>query len=99
MPDTELRQALSRLAATHADYAGLLAACRASLAAESADHPDPLVYVRALLTGRGQLPEPGASPLVVLADARTALNLTRQHAHSVPSRPVLTTLAGHGGRS
>ena len=73
---TDLTAALSRLAALHADYAGLLAACRASVAAAAAGHTDPTGYVRALLSSHGQLPARGAAPLVVLADARTALHLT-----------------------
>jgi hypothetical protein len=72
----DLKAALSRLAATRANYACLLAACRASVAAAAAGAADPIVYVRGLLEDRGQLPAPGAVPRLVLADARSALTLT-----------------------
>jgi anti-sigma regulatory factor (Ser/Thr protein kinase) len=72
--------ALSRVALTCAGYAELIAACRAAVAANDTGSSDPLVYVRDLLAARGHLPPAGASPLVVLADARTALRMTGWHA-------------------
>lgn len=86
----ELRTALSRLGLLCADYAGLIAACRASVAAASLGAADPLVYVRDLLAGRGQLPGPGASPLTVLADRRAALHMAgwpavRRDGHVTPT--------------
>ena len=82
-----------RLALTVADYAALLAACRAAVAADAAGDSDPLGYVRDLLADRGQLPPRGASPLIVLADARTALRMTgwaaiRGAGHASPVHPA-----------
>jgi hypothetical protein len=71
---TSLTAAPSRLA----EYADLLAAARASVAAAARGDADPVAYVRSLLAYRGQLPPDGASPLVILADARTALHLARE---------------------
>jgi anti-sigma regulatory factor (Ser/Thr protein kinase) len=90
-PDS-LEAARSRLALTVADYAALLAATRAAIAADAAGCPDPLVWVRALLAGRGQLPAPGISPLLVLADARTAMHMAEQPGHRAggPERPAAT---------
>jgi hypothetical protein len=78
----------SRFALAAADYAALLAACRAAVAADAAGHPDPLGYVRDLLAARRQLPPRGASPLIVLADARTALHMTGWHAIRGDSPPL-----------
>jgi len=71
-PDT----ARSRLALLRAEYAGLLAAARATVAAAQAGEADPAGYVRGVLAERGQLPPAGARPLHVVADARAALCLT-----------------------
>ncbi len=60
----------------YAEYAELLAATRAAVAAERNGDADPLGYVRGLLAERGQLPAPGAVPVQVVADARAALCLT-----------------------
>jgi hypothetical protein len=94
----DLQQTRSRLAATHAEYACLLAACRASVAAAAAGHPDPLGYVRGVLAERGQLPARGSVPLVVLADARTALCLTGWPVPGDPERgQARFSQAGTGG--
>ena len=63
-------------AIVQAEYAELLAAARAAVAAERNGDTDPLAYVRGLLAERGQLPSPGAVPVQVVADARSALCLT-----------------------
>jgi hypothetical protein len=71
----ELDAVRSRLAIARAEYAGLLAEVRAAAAAELAGDADPLGWVRDRLSGRGQLPPPGAVPVQVVADAATALAL------------------------
>ena len=63
-------------AIVQAEYAELLAAARAAVAAERNGDTDPLAYVRGLLAERGPLPPPGAVPVQVVADARSALCLT-----------------------
>ena len=64
------------LAIVQAEYAELLAATRAAVAAERNGDTDPLAYVRGLLAERGQLPLAGAVARHVVADARSALCLT-----------------------
>jgi hypothetical protein len=59
-----------------AGYAELLAAARASVAAAARGDADPVAWVRGVLQDRGQLPEPGARPVQVVADARSAMRLT-----------------------
>jgi hypothetical protein len=71
------------LALLRADYARLLAAARATVAAAQAGTPDPLVYVEAELARHGGLPPRGASVPAVLADARTAMMLAAR-----PHEPV-----------
>jgi anti-sigma regulatory factor (Ser/Thr protein kinase) len=90
---TGLQAALSRLAQSAADHAALIAACRASVAASDRGDADPLAYVRGLLQERGQLPAPGSSPLLVLANVRTALHMAGWPAvgadgHVIPDREV-----------
>jgi anti-sigma regulatory factor (Ser/Thr protein kinase) len=90
---TGLRAALSRLAQSAADHAALIAACRAAVAASDRGDADPLTYVRGLLEERGQLPAPGSSPLLVLADGRTALHMAGWPAigadgHVIPDREM-----------
>jgi hypothetical protein len=58
-----------------AGYAELLAAARASVAAAARGDADPVAWVRGVLEDRGQLPEPGANPSQVVADARSAMRL------------------------
>lgn len=50
-----------------AEHAELLAAARASVAAEDRGEPHPLVHVRHVLAGHGQLPPEGMAPLTLLA--------------------------------
>ncbi|WP_181019989.1 hypothetical protein [Nonomuraea typhae] len=50
-----------------AQYAELVAAARASVAAEDRGEPNPLVHVRHALAGHGQLPPDGMAPLTLLA--------------------------------
>jgi hypothetical protein len=59
-----------------AGYAELLAAARASVAAAARGDADPVAWVRGVLQDRGQLPEPGARPVQVVADAQSAMRLT-----------------------
>jgi len=66
----------SRLALMRAEYAALLAAARAAVAAAQAGEADPLGYVRGVLEVRGQLPAAGARPAWIVADARSAMALT-----------------------
>jgi anti-sigma regulatory factor (Ser/Thr protein kinase) len=107
MATTDLRAALSRLAQSAADHGALIAACRAAVAAADRGDDDPLVYVRDLLGARGQLPPAGASPLLVLADARTALHMagwpaTRADGHVIGGCPPAARTAPawpvHGAR-
>jgi hypothetical protein len=71
----ELDRVRSQRALACAEYAGLLQAVRAAVAADRAGSPDPLGWVRHLLGGRGQLPGPAAVDVQVAADAATALQL------------------------
>jgi hypothetical protein len=71
----ELDTVRSRLAIARAEYAALLAAVRAAVAADRSGTPDPMGWVRDVLSGRGQLPLPGAVPVQVVADAAAALHL------------------------
>ena len=64
------------LAIVQAEYAELLAAARAAVAAEHNGDTDPLAYIRGLLAERDQLPPDGAAAVHVVADARMALCLT-----------------------
>jgi hypothetical protein len=72
----DLDTARSRLALMRAEYAALLAAARAAVAAAQAGEADPLGYVRGVLEGRGQLPAAGARPAWIVADACSAMALT-----------------------
>ncbi|MDR8415084.1 hypothetical protein MTP10_40935 [Nonomuraea sp. 3-1Str] len=49
------------------EYAELLAAARASVAAAALGEGDPLIHVRHVLARHGQLPPAGARPVVLLA--------------------------------
>jgi hypothetical protein len=71
----ELDRVRSQRAFACAEFAGLLQAVRAAVAADQAGAPDPLGWVRHLLGERGQLPAQGAVPVQVAADAATALAL------------------------
>ena len=65
----------ARLALMRAEYARLVTAARASVAAARAGSPDPLVYVKAELVRHYGLPPQNATVLAVLADANAALVL------------------------
>jgi hypothetical protein len=71
------REARARSAADvlRAGYAELLAAARASVAAAARGDADPVAWIRGVLEDRGQLPAPGARPVQVVADARSAMEL------------------------
>ena len=66
----------SPAAIVQAEYAELLAAARAAVAAERSGDTDPLAWIRGVLAERGQLPAPGAAAVQVVADARSAMCLT-----------------------
>ncbi len=72
-----------RLALLRAEYAQLIAAAHATVAAARAGASDPLVYVEAELARHGGLPPRGASVPTVLADACTAMMLAGQPRESV----------------
>jgi hypothetical protein len=76
-PGADHRSAKDKLALAllRAEYARLLAAARAAVAAARQGAPDPLVYVEAELAHHGGLPPQGASVSAVLADACTAMML------------------------
>ena len=65
----------TRLALLRADYARLVTAARASVAAARTGAADPLVYVEAELARHCGLPPQEATVLAVLADAATAMML------------------------
>jgi hypothetical protein len=67
--------ARSGAAVLRAGYAELLAAARAAVAAAARGDADPVAWVRGVLSDHGQLPEPGARPAQVVADARSAMRL------------------------
>jgi hypothetical protein len=68
-------QTRNRLALLRADHARLLAATRATLAADWDGEPDPVMYVRGLLQDTGQAPARGMHAPGVLAAARDNLAL------------------------
>ena len=76
----EDKQALALL---KAEYARLVTAARASVAAARTGTADPLIYVEAELARHCGLPAQGASVPVVLADACTAMMLAGK-----PREPV-----------
>lgn len=71
----DLEQVRAREALLRSHYLRLLTAARASVAAEQAGDPEPLVFVRHELAARGQLPADDEQAHRVLADARTAMAL------------------------
>jgi hypothetical protein len=78
LPETlaDLDAGRSRLALMRAEYAALLAAARAAVAAARSGEADPVCYIRGVLQDRRQLPPAGARPAQVVADARSAMALT-----------------------
>ena len=79
MPAEALAHSVSRSAdaARLAEYAELLAAARAAVAAAARGDSDPAGWVRAVLEARRQLPAPGARPDQVAADAAAAMRCAR----------------------
>ncbi|NJP96867.1 hypothetical protein HCN51_46860 [Nonomuraea sp. FMUSA5-5] len=71
----DLEHARTREAVLRTHYLRLLTAARATVAAEMADLPDPLAFLRQELAERGQLPEDGEAVQRILSDARTAAAL------------------------
>jgi|SRR5437868_8892028 len=70
----DLEHARMREAALRSYYLGLLTAARASVAAENAGAPDPLVFLRHELAERGQLPA-GEAVQRILSDAQATAAL------------------------
>jgi hypothetical protein len=68
----------ARLALLRSEYARLVAAARASIAAARAGAADPLAYLEAELARHHGLPQPGAAVPAVLADAAAAMSLASQ---------------------
>ncbi|GII03093.1 hypothetical protein [Planobispora takensis] len=66
------------------DYMALLAAARASIAAEQCCEAAPLVFLRAELDRHGQLPAAGERAMRVLADATTTQALIAHRADRLP---------------
>ena len=65
----EVHRGRSLLALTRAEYANLLAAARATLAADRDGEHDPLYYLRDELAAHGQLPPKHLHPVELLAQA------------------------------
>ena len=74
-PGSAAGKAEARLALLRADYARLVTAARASVAAARTGAADPLVYVKAELARHCGLPPQETTVLAVLADAATAMAL------------------------
>src|SRR5262245_14031884 len=71
------------------EYQRLLAAARATVAADNHHEPAPLTHLRWELGRHGQLPADGQSALRVLADAtatRTLVDRVTDQAHSSPDQ-------------
>ncbi|TYB45963.1 hypothetical protein FXF51_59515 [Nonomuraea sp. PA05] len=71
----DLEHARMREAVLRTHYLRLLTAARASAAADLADLPDPMAFLKHELTERGQMPEDGEAVQRILSDARTAAAL------------------------
>ncbi|MFD1940340.1 MULTISPECIES: hypothetical protein [Nonomuraea] len=71
----DLEHVRMREAALRNYYLRLVTAARATVAAESAGEPDPLVFLKHELDERGQLPAGDETVQRILADARTAAAL------------------------
>ncbi|MGW3345257.1 hypothetical protein ACWDA3_18250 [Nonomuraea rubra] len=71
----DLEHARMREAVLRTHYLRLLTAARATVAAELADMPEPLAFLKHELAERGQLPEDGEAVQRILSDARTAAAL------------------------
>jgi len=82
----DLEQVRTREALLRSHYLGLLTAARASVAAERAGDPDPLVFVRHELAKRDQLPADDEQAHRILADARTAMAFVASLEQTPPRR-------------
>src|SRR5690606_40313447 len=74
----DLEQVRTREALLRSHYLGLLTAARASVAAERAGDPDPLVFLRHELDRRGQLPADDEQAQRILADAKAAMTMVAE---------------------
>ncbi|MFI6736915.1 hypothetical protein ACIBI9_28650 [Nonomuraea sp. NPDC050451] len=83
----DLEHARMREAVLRTHYLRLLTAARATVAADIADAPDPMAFLKHELSERGQMPEDGEAVQRILADARTAALLLACLEESVPQRP------------
>ncbi|MDX3109009.1 hypothetical protein [Nonomuraea angiospora] len=83
----DLEHARMREAVLRTHYLRLLTAARATVAADLADAPDPMAFVKHELSERGQMPADGEAVQRILADARTAALLLACLEESVPQRP------------
>ncbi|SDI74653.1 hypothetical protein [Nonomuraea jiangxiensis] len=83
----DLEHCRTREAVLRTHYLRLLTAARATVAAEAAEEPDPLSFLKRELTERGQMPEDGEAVRRILSDARTAAALLACLEQSVPRRP------------
>jgi len=82
----DLEHASMREATLRAYYLRLLTAARATVAAEAAGDPEPLVFLKDELAKRGQLPKDGEEAHRILSDARTAAALVA----ALEDKPVRT---------
>ncbi|MEO3875978.1 hypothetical protein ABGB18_45010 [Nonomuraea sp. B12E4] len=82
----DLEHSRTREAVLRTHYLRLLTAARATVAAEVAEEPDPLSFLKRELTERGQMPEDGEAVRRILSDARTAAALLASLQDSVPGR-------------
>ncbi|MEU6780758.1 hypothetical protein ABZ912_16285 [Nonomuraea angiospora] len=83
----DLEHARTREAVLRTHYLRLLTAARATVAADIADAPDPMAFLKHELSERGQMPQDGEAVQRILADARTAALLLACLEESVPQRP------------
>jgi len=72
-PDRDIQRLRLALALARHEYADLLAAARAAVAAAARGDPNPLFWIRDQLSSHDQLPAPGAIPAQVAATTRAVL--------------------------
>jgi hypothetical protein len=87
-----VRDVESRLALTRADYAELLAAARAAIAADRDGLRDPLTFVRGVLADRGQLPPAGADVQQLLAAVPADLREPGNRVRAAADTPAIADL-------
>lgn len=75
---TEAVEARSAMDGLCAEYARLIAAARAAVAAAESGDPDAAGYVRAELDRHFGLPPDGATAMAMLGDAAGAMRITRR---------------------